>query len=325
MNAPTPRCSVVIPLYNHSGSIQQCVDSVLDQSFRDFEIIVVDDGSTDGGGTLVSKMEDSRVRVVTQENGGVSVARNRGIEEARATIVAFLDADDEWYSDYLESIVGLADKHLDCDVYATSYLTIDAEGNEQEPLKRRFASQESEFVFDNYFEAAGVSSPPLWTGTVAASKSALLQIGGFPEGIASGEDLLTWARLFAEFDIAYLPLAKGVYRRDSLSWKHEKRVPEAGDPVGEGLCAILSNPDVPATKKAGLRCYIGLWKKIRASHWIALENRAEALTAVGQSLAYYPWNLKVWLYIPFLLMPSSLRDWSITMVEKNSDQGRGRV
>jgi hypothetical protein len=146
-------------------------------------------------------------------------------------------------------------------VYATSYVTIDAEGNEQSPLKRCFASLKSEFVFDNYFEAASVSTPPLWTGTVAVTKSALDQIGGFPAGIASGEDLLTWARLFAEFKIAYLPIAKGVYRKDSLSWKHEKRVPESSDPVGEGLRVILlirrcltkRKPDFVATSGCGRR------------------------------------------------------------------------
>ena len=104
MNAETSKCSVVIPLYNHSDTIQRCVDSVLGQGFEDFELIVVDDGSTDGGGDLVSGMQDSRVHLVMQENGGVSSARNRGIAEARGTIVAFLDADDEWNPDYLETI-----------------------------------------------------------------------------------------------------------------------------------------------------------------------------------------------------------------------------
>jgi len=325
MNAETSKCSVVIPLYNHSDTIQRCVDSVLGQGFEDFELIVVDDGSTDGGGDLVSGMQDSRVHLVMQENGGVSSARNRGIAEARGTIVAFLDADDEWNPDYLETIFGLADRYPDCEVYATSYVTIDAEGNEQSPLKRCFASLKSEFVFDNYFEAASVSTPPLWTGTVAVTKSALDQIGGFPAGIASGEDLLTWARLFAEFKIAYLPIAKGVYRKDSLSWKHEKRVPESSDPVGEGLRVILLNPEVSDEKKAGLRRYIGLWKKIRASHCIALGNRVEALAAICQSLWYYPWNLKVWLYIPFLLLPSFVRDRLVAVVEKNTGTGRGRI
>lgn len=316
---------MVIPLYNQCTSIQRTLDSVLRQDFPEFEVIVVDDGSTDGGGAIAAECGDDRVRLVTQANGGVSAARNRGVKEARGSIVAFLDADDEWYPDFLSEVDALAGTFVECDVFATSYVMRDSSGREQQPLRRRFTSGNSAFHFTNYFEAAGVSSPPIWSGAIAVTRRALNAIGGFPEGIASGEDLLTWARLFARNGVAYSPLPKAVYCKRSLSWKHDNRVPDAGDPVGAGLQALLDDQAIDGRKKWGLRRYIGLWKKIRASHWIAIGNRREALRAVMESLSYHPWNLKVWLYIPFAFMPSGMRDFLVMVVESWVDSSKGRI
>ena len=91
-----PAISVVIPLYNKVKYIRRALDSVLNQTSADLEVIVVDDGSTDGGGHVVLRQHDGRVRLIRQGNKGVSVARNRGVSEARADLIAFLDADDEW-------------------------------------------------------------------------------------------------------------------------------------------------------------------------------------------------------------------------------------
>ena len=325
MDSLAPRISVVIPLYNQCESIQRTVESVACQGYANFEIIVVDDGSTDGGGYVVAGLNISPLRLIRQENSGVSTARNRGIAEALGSIVAFLDADDEWRPDFLESIVELADSYPACSVYATSYVIRDAEGREQLPLMNGFPSTDASFVFHRYFEIASVSSPPIWTGAIAARKEALEHIGGFPEDVRSGEDLVTWAWLYAEFEIAYLPLPKSVYLKDNFSWKHDKRLPEMPDRAGMGLQAILANPDVAAEKKIGLRRYLGLWKKIRASHWIALGNRGQALVSICQSIRYYPWNVKVWLYIPFVLLPSGIRDTLIGVAERNTDQSKGRI
>lgn len=97
--------SIIIPLYNKEHTIQKTLECVLNQTFQDFEIIIVDDGSTDKGVSLIKdKFNDSRIRIISQENQGVSVARNTGIKNANGEWISFLDADDLWNEKYLEHV-----------------------------------------------------------------------------------------------------------------------------------------------------------------------------------------------------------------------------
>ncbi|MDA8106173.1 MAG: glycosyltransferase family A protein [Nitrospiraceae bacterium] len=111
-----------MPLYNKEDEVDRAVRSVLNQTVSDFELVIVNDGSTDKGPQVVRAIEDQRIRIVDQTNQGVSAARNRGIEEASAELIAFLDADDEWMPDFLETIIDLKEKFPCCKVFATRYL-----------------------------------------------------------------------------------------------------------------------------------------------------------------------------------------------------------
>ncbi len=114
--------SVIIPLYNKATTVERAIRSVLKQTVQDFEIIVVNDGSTDRGPIVVSAINDPRIRLIHQSNAGVSAARNRGIAESKYDLIAFLDADDEWLPEFLETIHQLVRLHPNCVVYAPRYL-----------------------------------------------------------------------------------------------------------------------------------------------------------------------------------------------------------
>ena len=187
--------SVVIPLYNKEHQISETLRSVLEQTFQDFEVVIVDDGSTDKSAEEALKIRDPRIRLVRQENAGVSAARNRGVEEARFDLVAFLDADDLWKPEYLQTQYDLSRKYPQCDVFACNYEFVYADESTHPTVIRKLPFEGQDGILDNYFEVASCSHPPICSISIMVRKEALLRIGGFPVGIRSGEDLLTWARL----------------------------------------------------------------------------------------------------------------------------------
>lgn len=195
--------SVVIPLYNKEKQIANTLQTVLNQTFQNFEIVIVNDGSTDNSVVEVEKIKDSRIRIIHQKNAGVSAVRNRGIEEAKYDLIAFLDADDEWKPEYLETQYNLYLKYPECSVLAVNYEFRDAKGKITPTIINKLPFTGEEGILSNYFEVASCSNPPLWTSAVMVKKEAIKNIGGFPVGIKSGEDLLTWAKLAVKYKIAY--------------------------------------------------------------------------------------------------------------------------
>lgn len=102
--------SVIIPLYNKAHTIVNTLNTVLNQTYHDFEVVIVNDGSTDNGVEVIKQnFNDSRIRIINQKNAGVSAARNRGIQESRGKWISFLDADDEWMPNYLETVYQIID------------------------------------------------------------------------------------------------------------------------------------------------------------------------------------------------------------------------
>jgi glycosyltransferase involved in cell wall biosynthesis len=183
--------SVVIPLYNKCKTIRRALESVFAQSVQPLEIIVVNDGSTDGSERMIEPSNSTIIRLAHQTNAGVSAARNKGIEMANGDWIAFLDADDEWKPDFLETMQLLARTYPQCSVVACAYLLQDHRGNPKPIVLHKIPFIGEHGVLTNYFEVASCSHPPLWTSAIVARKEALQSIGGFPVGIKSGEDLLT--------------------------------------------------------------------------------------------------------------------------------------
>jgi GT2 family glycosyltransferase len=198
--------TVVIPLFNKAPYISRALESVIGQSFTDFECLVVDDGSTDQGGAIVEGFRDPRIRLIRQANAGVSAARNRGVEEARRPLIAFLDADDEWQTDFLAESVEAMKRYPEAVASFSNFMRAGSGG----PVFRD-GVRESRLLPDYFAFCLAHDGLGIWSSAVMVRREALRQAGGFPTGRTVGEDLDTWARLAWSGPIAYIPRVLSTY------------------------------------------------------------------------------------------------------------------
>ncbi len=212
-----PKFTVVIPLYNGREYILRSVTSVLSQSYTNYEIVVVDDGSVDNGGDIMLECEDPRLRLVRQENRGVCVARNRGIAEGKGEYIAFLDADDEWYPNHLETLVSLINEYGEGGIYSTGYR-----------MSYEVGSSSVEVFVDSGGESYSVVRDPfrLWcirqvnnSSNSAVRKDILHEVGLYKEGEDAGEDLDLWIRICARRPLVISPVVTSIFHQTGTTGK----------------------------------------------------------------------------------------------------------
>lgn len=295
--------SIVIPLYNKEKQIKNTLQSVLNQLFQEFEIVVVDDGSTDNSGIVVGTFQDKRMRLVYQQNSGVSAARNRGIQEAKFDLIAFLDADDEWDPEYLSTQYDLFQKFPKCSIFACSYEFKNSEGKASSAIINKLPFSEENGILSNYFHVASCSHPPLWTSAVVVKKEAIQAIGGFPVGITSGEDLIVWAKLAFYYPIAYTKkvLATFILDDSHIVSNQPSRLHDETDYIANELILLYNKAELD--KKSGLRKYISLWYKMRASVYLRLNDKKNVFKYSLCSLRYNCFNYKLYLFMSLALLP----------------------
>ena len=204
------RVSAVIPLYNKARHIGRAIQSVLRQTHTDFELIVVDDGSTDGSGDRVRGHSDSRIRLIRQENAGVSAARNLGVVTATARLIAFLDADDEWMPDFLETVLRLRSQFPAARVWGTAY-AMQQSTAPFIPVK----SVNTEVPCLINFWTVAASAQPIHPSSMLVDKSALESAGGFHQTLVRLEDTDMLVRMALRYPIAYWPDVKAIYHMDA--------------------------------------------------------------------------------------------------------------
>lgn len=198
--------SVVIPLYNKEISINNTVNSVLSQNHKDFELIIVNDGSTDNSLSVVEAIRDDRVRIINKPNGGVSSARNTGIEHARYDWIAFLDGDDLWQPRFLEEIENMIHDFPLADIISTNY-TGGHVGQGITYGKRGYVA--------DYYGTVLKYGNIICSSAVCVKKSCFSQAGGFKLYLCYGEDLEMWSRLINAYTLAYSPEILSHYDMDA--------------------------------------------------------------------------------------------------------------
>lgn len=227
-----PRFSVVVPLYNKAPYVRKALESIMSQTYKDFDLIIVDDGSTDGSAAIceeylstlytIHRTPLENIRLLSQPNSGVAKARNVGVENSSAPFVCFLDADDWWEPTFLEEMDKLIKEYPDAGIYASNYIYY-------KPGKTHVALNLERGYIDYpkaYYEG---SSMPVWTGATCMPRKVFDEMGGFPLGIKLGEDFLLWAKTALHYQVAFSEKPLAYYNNEvpaSLRATHNLHAPE---------------------------------------------------------------------------------------------------
>jgi glycosyltransferase involved in cell wall biosynthesis len=199
--------SIVTPVFNKREHLRAAVTSALAQTFADFELILIDDGSTDGSLDTIADLADPRIRILRQPNGGASAARNAGLAAATAPWIAFLDADDLWLPDHLAELDRIRRDHPEARLIGTAFLLSGPDGAFAPPPPHQGKTREVA-----YFDAVGRGATPLWTSSAAIHRDAYRALGGFNDD-PIGQDSEYWARIAFHYPVAVSTRATAVYRR----------------------------------------------------------------------------------------------------------------
>ena len=208
--------SVIIPLYNKAPYVAKAIGSVLAQTYTDYELVIMDDGSKDDSFAVASKAFEGfpNCHLYRQANGGVSVARNNAVLLSRGEYLCFLDADDWWEPTFLQEMLTLIDEFPDAGIYGTNY-TIVNESKRKTRVAPIGVEQGFERGYINYCRVyAKTLAMPLWTGAVCMSRRVFDEMGGFPKGIKLGEDFLLWIRVALKYKVAFLNKPLSYYNQD---------------------------------------------------------------------------------------------------------------
>jgi glycosyltransferase involved in cell wall biosynthesis len=200
----TPQVSVIMPCYNAAAFLPASVGSVLAQTFPDWELVAVDDGSQDDTLAWLRSQSDARIRVLAQENRGVSAARNVGLGNARAPLVAFLDADDTWDRDFLKTMVGALEQHPDAVLAYCGWQNLGIPGPRGQPFTP--PDYETPDKMERLF--AGCRWP---VHAALSRRQAILSAGAFDPSLKNAEDYALWLELAWRAPIVRAPRVLAFY------------------------------------------------------------------------------------------------------------------
>lgn len=291
--------SVIIPLYNKAATIVRTIESVLNQSLPAHEIIVVDNGSTDQGASLVTAQKDARIRLIQQSNQGVSAARNAGIAAAVGTHIALLDADDAWAPGFLAAMQALIAAHPEAGWYAGGYAFRYPQEDKapQHPTLESFTAG----LLPDYFAVVSQGDMVATASSVVIPCHVLQQLGGFAVGERIGEDQDLWARIALQFPVAFDPRLLAYYYQDSPDMATKARVEAQEWPFIERL--EKAGRHLPFERQKTLYQYLSRQLVGQASQLVLAKEFDAAQKLLGKPLAkisgmrWAYWQLRNYLHL----------------------------
>jgi hypothetical protein len=292
-----PRVSAIIPVFNAAGTVADAIASIESQTFRDFEIVTVDDGSKDASLAAIEPYA-GRVKILRQQNQGPSAARNYGVRESSGELLAFLDADDRWRPTMLERMVAALDANPAAVMAYCDVAVIDSEGR---PLMTALAGDRRAPTVADMLERMW----PIMPTGVVMHRTALAAAGGWPESLTSFEDVYLWLLMREQGEFVHVNEVLAEWR-----FAHFPRPlkPPGGQEqaarVFEGLVRERWGRSAAVLVKARVRAprsilgYIGL----RA---LAEGDRATARQALARAIALDPWRIRNYLRYVRTFLPAA--------------------
>ncbi len=269
--------SVIIPVYNGANFIDNAIESVLSQTNSDWELIVVNDGSKDATMSVLEKYADNdKIRIINQENAGVSVARNMGFEASTGEYIAFLDADDVWHSNHLEVMAELISKYPMAGLYGTFTRTELVNGEVIEKAEYFGDRKEAVFLEDFFEEYHRDKGAKMFTViTTCILKEAYIKAGGFPKGCKIGEDLELSLVVAAYYPVVLSPVGTATYiKENSEATKTKSFDPDWG--FFEKVKTLYADETIPLKKRENLRKVMEWFSMRRCRHYIIDGERKKA-------------------------------------------------
>ncbi len=206
-----PFFSVIIPVFNKENFIKDTIDSVLSQDFSDFEIIIMNDGSTDNSITNIESINDERIQIFNQENQGVAAARNNAIALAKGKYMALIDADDLWKHDHLNNLKHAIELFPNALLYCTNY-EVQLTPLIIKPAQFNIRLKDEPAIIEDFFDASIINSIA-WTSAVAFTKETHEELNGFKDTYETCEDLDFWIKAALHGDIVFHPKITMTYKK----------------------------------------------------------------------------------------------------------------
>lgn len=267
--------SIVIPVYNGAKFIDNAIKSVFNQTVTDWELIIVNDGSSDNTLSVLEKYKNiDGITILNQANGGVSAARNNGVAHAKGSHIAFLDADDVWHENHLEVMSELIAKYPDAGLYGT-FTKAELVNGETITECNFFKNRGDDVYLKDFFREYYMDkSAKMFTIiTTCVSIEAFLKAGGFPVGCVIGEDLELSLRIAAYFPVVLSKKITATYKKEnSVATKAKSFDPDWG--FFETVESIYQDEEIPLEKRENLRKVMQWFQMRRCRHYI-IEGRKQ--------------------------------------------------